>query len=329
MNNRHLPSEFELIARYLAPLAKGFKGAFELTDDTAVIHPEPGFDIVATADTLVAGVHFLSADPPASIGKKLLRVNLSDLAAMGAKPHLYLLTLALSVDTQTAWIADFAAGLAEDQETYGIKLAGGDTVSTPGPTTLTLAALGQVPAGKALLRSGAEIGDAIYVTGTIGDGALGLAVLNGGCSGLFKDARERLVARYRLPEPRVSFGEDLIGLARAAIDVSDGLVADLGHLAERSGRSASLDAHALPLSEAAEAALAKDRDLLGTILTGGDDYELLFTGDAANEAEILSRATHHGLRVTRIGSIGEGEGVRVLDAEGKPVPLERQGYRHF
>lgn len=329
MNNRRLPSEFKLIARYLAPLAKGFEGAFDLTDDAAVIHPEPGFDIVATADTLVAGVHFLSADPPASIGKKLLRVNLSDLAAMGAKPHLYLLTLALSADTDAAWIADFAAGLAEDQEAYGIQLAGGDTVSTPGPTTLTLAALGQVPAGKALRRSGAKIGDAIYVTGTIGDGALGLAVLNGGCSSLSKQAREHLVARYRLPEPRVSFGEDLIGLAHAVVDVSDGLVADLGHLAERSGRSASVDAHALPLSKAAEAALAEDRDLLSLILTGGDDYELLFTGDAAKEAEIAARAKRHDLRVSCIGRIGEGEGVRVLDAKGAPISLERQGYQHF
>jgi len=318
-----------MIARYLAPLAKEFKGAFELTDDTAVIRSESGFDIVATVDTLVAGVHFLNSDPPTSIGKKLMRVNLSDLAAMGAKPHLYLLSLALSADTDEAWVADFVAGLAEDQEAFGIKLAGGDTVSTPGPTTLTLTALGQVAAGKALLRSGAEIGDAIYVTGTIGDGALGLAVLNGGCASLSKHMREHLVARYRLPEPRVSFGGDLIGLAHAAIDVSDGLVADLGHLAEQSGRSASVDVARIPLSEAAETACAEDRDLLTAILTGGDDYELLFTGDAAKEAEILSRAKRCNLRLTRIGRIGEGEGVHILDKEGTQVSLDEQGYRHF
>ncbi|MCE2509894.1 MAG: thiamine-phosphate kinase [Alphaproteobacteria bacterium] len=329
MNRRRLPSEFELIARYLAPLAEGFEGARGLGDDAAVIPPASGFDSVATVDALVEGVHFLGDDPPASIGKKLLRVSLSDLAAMGARPHLYFLTLALSEKTEEAWVADFTSGLAEDQKTYDITLAGGDTVATSGPTTLSLTALGQVPSGKALARSGAGKGDAVYVTGTIGDGALGLAVLNGGCAGLAEAARAHLVGRYRLPEPRTGFGEGLVGLASAAIDVSDGLVADLGHLAEQSGCRATVEAARVPLSEAAEAALGGDRDLLATILAGGDDYELLFTADAAKETQIQSLAGRHGLRVTRIGDTGKGAGVQLLDPQGAPISLGRQGYRHF
>ncbi|MEQ9042615.1 MAG: thiamine-phosphate kinase [Alphaproteobacteria bacterium] len=329
MNNRPLPSEFELIARYLAPLTKGFKGAFGLTDDAAVLQSRPGFDIVATADALVEGVHFLKDDLPASIAKKLLRVNLSDLAAMGATPHLYLLTLALSKELEEDWIADFAKGLAEDQKIYGVHLAGGDTVATPGPTTLTVTALGHVPAGKALRRSGARAGDAVYVTGTIGDGALGLAVLQGSAPDLPGPAREHLVTRYRLPEPRTGFGEGLIGIAHAAIDVSDGLIADLGHVAEQSDLSASIEAARIPLSEAATAFLAKDPGLLSTVLAGGDDYELLFTADAAKEGEIMALAKRHNLQVTHIGATGKGEGVRVLDPEGSPISLERQGYRHF
>jgi len=329
VNDRRLPDEFDLIARYFAPLTKGFPGAFALGDDAAVIHPEPGRDIVATADTMVADVHFLNSDPPAFIARKLLRVNLSDLAAMGARPRHYLLTLALPKGTDSEWVAGFAAGLAEDQELYGITLAGGDTVATSGPATLTLAALGDVPAGKALRRSGAQKGDRIYVTGTLGDGALGLAVLQGSLAHLSKVHAAQLVDQYHLPRPRLAIGRKLIGCAHAAIDISDGLVADLGHVAGQSGFGATVEAARLPLSAATTAALEKDSDLFAAVLGGGDDYELLFTAAQEKEKELASLAACEGVKITCIGRIEGADGVRVLDAQGAEIPVKCTGYRHF
>ena len=329
MNDRHLPDEFDLIARYFAPLTKGFPGAFALGDDAAVIHPEPGRDIVATADTMVAGIHFFNSDPPAFIARKLLRVNLSDLAAMGARPRYYLLTLALPKDTDAEWVAAFAAGLAEDQEFYGITLAGGDTVATSGPATLTLAALGDVSAGKALRRSGAQKGDRIYVTGTLGDGALGLAVLQGGLAHLSKAHATHLIDRYHLPRPRLAIGRKLIDFAHAAIDISDGLIADLGHVATQSGVGATVEAARLPLSAAVTAALEKDSDLLVTVLGGGDDYELLFTIAQGKEEQLAALAEDEAVKITCIGRIEAMGGVRVLDAQGAEIPLKSTGFRHF
>lgn len=328
MKGRRLPNEFELIARYFAPLTKGFPGAFALGDDAAVLHPEPGFDMVATADTMVAGIHFPPDDPAHAIACKLLRVNLSDLAAMGARPRHYLLTLALPEATEAEWVAAFAAGLGEDQARYGIALAGGDTVATSGPATLTLAALGDVPAGKALRRSGAQKDDGIYVTGTIGDGALGLAVLQNSLS-LSKAHAEALIARYRLPSPRLGIGAGLLPHAHAAIDISDGLVADLGHVASQSGLGATLEAARLPLSEAARAALEKKGDLLEVLLGGGDDYELLFTAARTDEAALTALAEREGVPIARIGAMGPGEGVRVLDGQGGEISIKRKGYSHF
>ncbi len=329
MNDRRLPDEFDLIARYFAPLTKGFPGAFALGDDGAVLHPEPGHDIVATADTMVADVHFFNSDPPALIARKLLRVNLSDLAAMGARPRHYLLTLALPKDIDAEWVAAFAAGLAEDQGLYGIALAGGDTVATSGPATLTLAALGDVPAGKALRRSGAQKGDWIYVTGTLGDGALGLAVLQGGLVHLSKVHATHLIDRYRLPRPRLAIGRKLLDCAHAVIDISDGLVADLGHVADQSGCGATVEAARLPLSAAATAALEKDSDLLAAILGGGDDYELLFTIAQEKKEALTFLVADEAVKITCIGRIEAMGGVRILDAQGDEIPLKSTGFRHF
>ncbi len=240
MSETELPPEFALIARHFRPLAG--PGALDLADDAAVIAPPPERELVLTVDAMVAGVHFLVDDPAELVGRKLLRVNLSDLAAKGAVPLGYLITVAAPRDTPDPWFAGFAAGLARDQAAYGITLLGGDTTSTPGPITLSLTAIGHVAPGAAVRRAGAQAGDGIWVTGTIGDGALGLAAARG----RLVDSTGYLLDRYRLPQPRI--GLEIAGIASAGMDVSDGLVQDLGHLCRAGGIAAEIEAGAVPLS---------------------------------------------------------------------------------
>ena len=331
MNGAVVLGEFELIKRYLAPLAGAAPGALGLRDDAAVIDPPAGTELVLTADALIEGVHFLSDDPPDRVGRKLLRVNLSDLAAMGARPLGYLMTVAWPQPPEETWVAAFAAGLEEDQKTYGLTLLGGDTTRTPGPLSLSLTALGAVPAGRALMRSAAAEGDLVYVSGSIGDGPLGLEVCRGGLMQLAEEQRAYLADRYRLPRPRLDLGQALVesGLSRAAIDVSDGLAADLGHLLEVSGLSAEVDTPALPLSGAAKAALAADPALLGRLITGGDDYELLFTVAPGREKEVAALSDRLELALTRIGRLAAGSGLTVRDAAGKALALVSGGWTHF
>ncbi len=321
--------EFGLIARYFAPLAAAAPGALGLTDDGALIDPEPGRQLVVTTDTMVAGVHFLPDDPPDQVGRKLLRVNLSDLGAMGAKPLFYTLNTAFGPNVDTAWIAGFAAGLQADQALFGIDLIGGDTVAMPGPTTLTVTAIGSVARGCALKRRDARVGDAVYVTGTIGDGALGLAVLRGELDGLAESSRAALAERYRLPRPRFALGMQLVGLAHAAIDVSDGLIADLGHICETSGLGAHVEAGRIPLSPGAQQALILDPSRMESIVGGGDDYELLFTAPESCAAQIEERARACDIPVTAIGRMTAGSGVTVVDNDGRPLASRVSGYRHF
>jgi thiamine-monophosphate kinase len=297
-----LPAEFALIARHFRPLAG--PGALELADDAAVFTPPPGKELVVAADAMVADVHFLPDDPPETVGKKLLRVNLSDLAAMGAAPLGYLMTVSAPKATSDAWFAAFAAGLAEDQSRYGVFLLGGDTTSTPGPITLSLTILGTVAAGRSIRRAGAKPGDGIWVTGTIGDAALGLAVLQGRLT----DPTGYLASRYRLPEPRL--GLALVGIAAAGMDVSDGLVQDLGHLCRAGGVGAQIDADAVPLSDAAR---ATGPAWFETCLTGGDDYELLLAVSPEREAALQAA----------------GAKVMVHRAEGTPLKLHPGGWSHF
>jgi thiamine-monophosphate kinase len=324
-----LPDEFALIERYFAPLAAGHAGAFGLADDAATLAVEAADELVVTKDLLVAGVHFPGDDPPELLGRKLLRVNLSDLAAMGAAAKAYALGLALPRGTASAWLEAFAAGLAADQAEYGVVLLGGDTVATDGPLVLSLTAFGTVPRGGALHRAGARPGDHVWVSGTIGDGALGLRVLRRELDGLAEAERAQLMGRYRLPQPRLALGERLIGLAHAAIDISDGLIADLNHVCEVSNVAAEIDVAHLPLSAAARSALEVDLGLLETVLTGGDDYELLFCAgpEAAKPVEALAQALD--LPLTRIGAIRTGAGVRVRGPGGRPARFGQGGYRHF
>jgi thiamine-monophosphate kinase len=319
-----LPREFALIARHFRPLAG--EGALDLGDDAALLTPPAGQQLVLAADALVAGVHFLPDDPPGMIARKLLRVNLSDLAAMGAAPLGYLMTTAFTRGTADSWIAAFVAGLAEDQERFGIAVLGGDTVATPGPACFSLTIIGVVPPGQALHRRGAQIGDDIWVSDSIGDGALGLRVLQGK---LAADAEGHLARRYRLPEPRLALGQALRGVARAAMDVSDGLVQDLGHLCRAAGCGAEVIADAVPLSAAASAALAGDAALLPLILTGGDDYELLFAAAPEDAAAVRAAGEKAGVPVARIGRFIAGEGVVVRDGSGAAITLPQGGWSHF
>jgi thiamine-monophosphate kinase len=314
-----LPAEFALIARHFRPLAG--PGALGLGDDAALITPPPGRDLVLTVDAMVAGVHFLPDDPPDLVGRKLLRVNLSDLAAKAAVPLGYLMTVSAPRGTPDAWFAGFAAGLAADQAAFGITLLGGDTTSTPGPVSLSLTAIGHVAPGQMIRRAGAAADDDIWVTGTIGDGALGLAV----AQGRLAEPSGFLLDRYRLPRPRL--GLVLAGIASAGMDVSDGLVQDLGHLCRAAGLRAEIEAGSVPLSAAARMA---GPDWLQTCLTGGDDYELLLAAPPARAAALQQAAQAAGMPVTRIGRFHDGPPrVMVRGPAGEEIRLSRPGWSHF
>ncbi|MBT5108862.1 MAG: thiamine-phosphate kinase [Rhodospirillaceae bacterium] len=320
--------EFERIARYFAPLAAGFPGAFGLTDDAAVLAPSPGHEFAVTTDTIVEGVHFVGDEPPAQIAAKMLRVNLSDIAAMGARAVAYTLNVALRPDVNDDWLDGFCAGLRADQDKFGVHLMGGDSVATHGPVVLTVTAFGEAPCGRALRRNGATPGDLIFVSGTIGDAALGLRAVQGHLLGLDDASATALAARYRLPEPRMALGTALVGVANAAADVSDGLVADLGHIVDASGVGAVVNWDCVPISTAARAAAAFVDDLPSAILTGGDDYELVFTAslDAAKAFPAMARRLD--IPLSEIGVVTAGEGVRVVGADGLAVPLGKTGYVH-
>lgn len=316
--------EFAFIETLLRPLAAGSPGALDLGDDAGLIDPPPGASLVVTKDAMVAGRHFLDDDPADLVARKLLRVNLSDLAAMGAEPLCYLLALIRPPSIDDAWLEAFTRGLAEDQGIFGIGLLGGDTAGTPGPLTLSLTAIGHLPKGRALRRDAARAGDLIVVSGTLGDGFLGLQVLKGALAADGPD-RDHLIGRYRLPEPRMALGRRLRGLAHACIDVSDGLAADLGHILERSQVGAVIEAARVPLSTAA-------RPLPGAreaALTGGDDYELLFTVPAEAEADVAALALGLDVPLTVLGRITAELGLRVLDEAGNPLALAKPGWTHF
>jgi thiamine-monophosphate kinase len=322
--------EFGRIARFFKPLAADFPGALGLTDDAALLSVPPGQQLVLTTDAIVAGVHFLPTDAPGDIARKALRVNLSDLAAKGARPLAYTLTLAVGRDIGDAWIEAFAAALAEDQAYYGIALAGGDSVSTVGPVWVSITAFGLVDAGRMVARGGARPGDAVLVTGTIGDAALGLAVAQGR---LAVDAADRntLIGRYRLPRPRTHLAHAIAAHAHAAIDISDGLAADFGHLCRASGVSGRIAVSQIPQSPAARRAIEAAPGLMSQVLGGGDDYEVLLTAPANAVPLLMFAAAAAGIDLTAIGSIDRadsGATVYLVDDDGNPVVVEKAGWTH-
>lgn len=320
--------EFALIARYFAPLARDDPNAFALTDDAALVLERPGHDLVVTKDAIVSGVHFLPDDPPDAVAKKLLRVNLSDLAAKGAEPYGYLMATAFPDSITEAWLQAFVRGLAEDQAEYGIHLLGGDTVRTTGPLTLSLTALGFVPRDAMITRAGAKPGDLVFVSGTIGDAALGLAVLKKERM-VAADVASVFVARYRLPQPRVRLGLGVRGLAHAAIDVSDGLLADVAHVADCSGVQVEIALKDVPLSPEAAALVKNEPALIRALVTAGDDYELIIAAPAQSRAALSEAAARAGVPLTAIGHVEAGQGLSVLGLDGKALALGRLGFRHF
>ena len=319
--------EFERIARFFAPLAG--PGALGLVDDVALIDGPDGQEYALTTDAIIEGVDYFPADPPGLVARKLLRVNLSDLAAKGAKPFGYLLTTALPPARDEAWLAAFAAGLAADQKEFGVALLGGDSSTTPGPTTLAVTAIGTVAKGQAVLRSGARAGDLIMVSGTLGDAALGLGVLKGEITGLSAADQAFLVDRYHLPQPRVMLGQKLVGCVTAMIDVSDGLVADLAHICAASGVAARITASSVPHSTAAGNAIKAKKSRISAVLGGGDDYELLFTARPPMADRIGDAMRAAGIVVTGIGTMEIGQGVHVCDDNGKEMAVAKTGYAHF
>jgi thiamine-monophosphate kinase len=325
--------EDRLIAKYFGPLTK-HPGALGLLDDAAVLTPPAGCDLVLTKDALVAGVHFFADDPPGAIARKALRVNLSDLAAKGATPAGFLLALALPEGVTEPWLQAFADGLGADADTYACPLLGGDTVKTPGPLMVSITALGSVPHGSMVRRSGARAGDRVFVTGSIGDAALGLALRGDGDAArhwkLDAKLRDYLTDRYLLPQPRNALAEALRAHASAAMDVSDGLVGDFGKLCAASSVSAEIDVARVPLSEAAQAALAAEPTLIETVLTGGDDYEIICTMGEREAEEFRSAAIAMGVAVTEIGRIVSGDSAPgFIGPDGRQLSFARASFSHF
>lgn len=323
--------ESELIARYFAPLATA-PGADGLRDDAALIAVSEGHELVVTTDAIVEGVHFFKDDPPDTLARKALRVNLSDLAAKGAKPCGFVLTLALPRADEN-WLAAFAQGLKEDSTAFACPLLGGDTVKTPGPLTISVTAFGEVPQGKIVRRRGARAGDLVVVTGTIGDAALGLRLMQGNVSGEIVAAhREALIARYRVPQPRVGVAPCVQHYFSAAMDVSDGLAGDLARLCKASDVTALIRAPQVPLSEAAHAM----RDVAGEswlqwVLAGGDDYEVLGTLAPNDWPAACACAQDAGIVLTRIGTIEAGPFTppRFVDPAGARLMIAPAPFSHF
>jgi thiamine-monophosphate kinase len=324
--------EDRLISRYFKPLAR-HPGALGLIDDAAVLAPPPGHELVLKTDAIVGGIHFFADDPPDTVARKALRVNLSDLAAKGAKPAGYLLSLIIPKGIDERWLKGFSRGLAADGKTYGCPLLGGDTDRTTGPVTLSIAAFGTLPKGTMVRRSGARPGDHVVVTGTIGDAALGLKLrLDGNAAKRWKltpAMRRHLASRYLLPRPRNDLAEVLRRHASGGMDVSDGLVGDLGKLLRASKVGADIAVARVPLSSAARAAVKAEPKMIETILTGGDDFEIVATIPPRKLKAFLAAARRIGVPVAEIGRVIAGEGARFRDGGGRMLTFRRASFSHF
>lgn len=325
-----MSAEDRLIARFFKPIAT-HPGALGLSDDAAVITPPKGCDLVLKTDAIIGGVHFFADDAANDVARKALRVNLSDLAAKGSRPLGFLLSLALPKDIGEAWLADFANGLRGDAVLYGCPLFGGDTDRTPGPVTISIAMFGSVPQGRMVRRAGAKPGDRVFVSGTIGDAALGLALRKAGGTGwkLSAAQRQHLLERYLLPQPRNDLAEAVREHASAAMDVSDGLAGDLAKLCRVSQVAAEIEVARVPLSAAAQAVLAAQASMIETALTGGDDYEIVCTVPESKTSGFRAAAQAAHVPVTEIGRIVAGEGARFVGPDGKALSFKRASFSHF
>ena len=326
-------AEDRLIARHFRPLAT-HPGALGLVDDAAVIAVPRGHELVLTADGVIAGVHFFPDDPPDAVAKKALRINLSDLAGKGARPLGFLLSIALTREVVDGWLKTFARALGADAKKFGCPLLGGDTDRTPGRVSVTIAAFGTVPRGTMVRRDGARPGDHVVATGTIGDAALGVILRRDPAAakrwGLDRRMREHLERRYLVPQPRNAIAEVLRRTANGGMDVSDGLAGDLAKMCRASGVDATIEVARVPLSRAARTALAAEPALIETILTGGDDYEVLASVPARKLAALLKAGQAAGVAITEIGRFAKGRGAaRFVDARGRALKFARPSYSHF
>ena len=329
MNDR-IRNETDLIQTYLAPLAHGMPGALSLSDDAALLSLEPGTDLVISTDPIIADVHFFPTDRADDIAWKALAVNVSDLAAKGAEPLAYTMALAFPEAPERAWMAAFCDGLASAQAAFGCRLIGGDTDHTTGPLSIGVTAFGTVPRGAFGARRGARAGDHVFVTGTIGDSALGLTLHRD--PALYADVltagdHSFLIGRYLRPNPRLALTAALRAYASAALDVSDGLVKDLARLAGGAGIAFQLSD--VPLSPPARAVLAADRDALAAVLSGGDDYEILTAVPAAHVAAFRHAVLATGVSATELGVLQPEPGIRIFDDDCRLLTLEQTGYDHF
>jgi thiamine-monophosphate kinase len=317
--------EFDFIHEKLVPLTGGHPGALGLGDDAALVTPEAGHELVIASDMLVSGVHFLESDTLDVAAYRALASNLSDLAAMGAEPLGYLSSISWPHDHDEHARDQFIAGLAQAQSDLEIRLLGGDTTSTSGELTISITAIGQVPLGAALRRNNAQLGDGVWVSGTIGDAALGLDIARG-----VLDHQARLLKRYQAPQPQLALGIGLRGLASACIDISDGLMADAGHLARQSKVGLELQAAMMPWSDPVLLWLEKGGEAgLVRLLTAGDDYELLFTAPNEASGEIYALAEDIGITVSWIGTVTEGDAVRLASEDGEFIGIDSPGFTHF
>ncbi len=330
---RRIQTETELIDTYLAPLARGAAGAFGLKDDAALIETEEGTDLVVTNDPIREGVHFFADDDARDIAFKALAVNVSDLVAKGAEPVGYVMALAFPEPPLAAWMERFALGLKDAQDAFGLQLLGGDTDRSGGPMSISVTAFGAVPREGFVPRSGARAGDHVLVSGTLGDAALGLKLRSGGDADPLKLSaadRAALIGRYLRPEPRLALIPALRSYATAALDVSDGLVKDLGRLADAAGAGIEVRFADLPVSQATRTAL---RHAPGTVaeavLSGGDDYEVLFAVTEGDLPAVLASAGAAGVAVTEIGVLRVGHGVRVAGENGEDMTPAAPGFDHF
>lgn len=321
-------AEDRLIARFFEPIAR-HPGALGLSDDAAFVKPPPGCDLVLKTDAIVGGVHFFSEDAARSVAGKALRVNLSDLAAKGARPLGFLLTLALPKDIGDDWLEDFAQGLRGDSVLFACPLFGGDTDQTPGPITISIAMFGSVPEGTMVRRAGADVGDRVFVSGTIGDAALGLMLRKGKDWKLTEPQRQHLASRYLLPQPRNALAEAVRTHASAAMDISDGLVGDFAKLCRASAVAADIQVPRIPLSDAAKAVVAADPAAIESVLTGGDDYEIVCTVPQAKADAFRAAAMAANVPVTEIGEIKPGECARFLTGDGRALAFKRTSFSHF
>jgi thiamine-monophosphate kinase len=322
-------AEFNLIEKYFLPLSKGGTGAFNLKDDAASLDLPANQSLIVTTDALVENVHFLSSDSPKDIAAKLLSVNLSDLAAMGAKPLSYNLILGASKNITERWIKSFSDSLATEQRKYSISLIGGDTVRSNGPLFLGITAMGFLEKGTELRRFGAKFTDDIWVSGVIGDAAAGLKIATGELGVANKDYEQYLLSKYRKPIPRIDLGLKLKGIANATIDVSDGLISDLAHICRFSKLGANVFIESIPISEALVEVIKVDRNYYELVLNGGDDFELLFTADKSSYDEILSISNNLGVPITKIGELNRLDRINILDSDGVDYNLKKFGYSHF